>query len=143
MRLDLGSMLTLVGHVEHVDPAAGIEVHRDDARPPVGRVGREGREADPLTRNHRDVGPHPQVDDGRRREPAARESPQLHGRIAAMVGTVGVGEGSGTGQPAAMRLLAPWRGDATSACLVDAVWGEMYMPAKSAHDSKWVVNDRR
>lgn len=38
--------------------------------------------------------------------------------------------------------LPVWRGDVTSACVVDAVCGEMYIPAKSASDSKPVLNVR-
>ena len=109
---------------------------------PSERVGRERRETHPVAELHRHVGPHPEVDHGRRRESATREPPQLHGGVAAVIGPVAVGARAGPGEPRAVRVAPEWRGDATRAWRVEAVWGETYMPANSSSDSKPALNVR-
>src|SRR5207247_482385 len=79
MGLDARAVFALIGNVVHVDPPAGIDVDRDDARPSVGRIGRQGRETHPLAGFHLRVDPDPQVDDGRRREAPRVDLPQLYG----------------------------------------------------------------
>ena len=130
-------------NMEHVDPSARVKVHRHDGIPCVGRVGGQRREAHPLARGHRDIGPHPELDDCRRLEPASRQLVQLHGRVAAVVRAVRVRDRSRTGEPPTVREACRG-GAATRPCAwrVDAVCGEMYMPEKSPTDSKPLLKTR-
>src|SRR5438477_1843345 len=55
MGLDARAVFALIGNVVHVDPPAGIDVDRDDARPSVGCIGRQGRETHPLAGDRKSV----------------------------------------------------------------------------------------
>lgn len=48
MGLDRRAVFPLIGNMEDIDPTAGVEIDRDDARPPDRGVGRQGRETEPL-----------------------------------------------------------------------------------------------